>query len=234
MKKNIDIVGFTEKQRLNELEKVKAKYTKKGYTFVDYTDNGMTKSFATFEIDEANIKQSGGLFIKILFSVGIGIIILMVIRTSQDTPEKTITQKTEVIYNLSDLKKESKEILETKYYQKIDPKYIYASFLNAWKNQDYEKMVQYTTNDWIYKQKNPAQELKNIYGFKTIKSMKMLDSKQNGTEAYKLTAFVEYSYIERMEDKINNSILSAMLIKNMDGTYGVQPLSIFMNEIVLE
>lgn len=234
MKKNIDIVGFTQKQRLEELERVKEKYTKKGYTFVDYTDNGVTKSFATFEIDEANIKQGSGLFTKIFFGVIIGIIVLMMIRTSQDTSEKTVIEKPEIVYNLDDLKKEAKEILETKYYQKIDPKYIYANFLNAWKNQDYEKMVQFTTNDWRYKQKDPIQELKNIYSFKTIKSMKMLDSKQNGTEAYKLTAFVEYSYIERMEDKINNSILSAMLIKNMDGTYGVQPLSIFMNEIVLE
>lgn len=234
MKKNIDIVGFTQKQRLEELERAKEKYTKKGYTFVDYTDNGVTKSFATFEIDEANIKQGSGLFVKIFFGIIVCIVVLMIIRTSQDTSEKIVIQKPEIIYNLDDLKKEAKEILETKYYQKIDPKYIYANFLNAWKNQDYEKMVQFTTNDWRYKQKDPIQELKNIYSFKTIKSMKMLDSKQNGTETYKLTAFVEYSYIERMEDKINNSILSAMLIKNMDGTYGVQPLSIFMNEIVLE
>ena len=64
--------------------------------------------------------------------------------------------------------------------------------------------------------------------------MKMLDSKQNGTEAYKVSAFVEYSYIQNMKEKVSNSILSAMVIKNMDGTYGVQPLSVFISEIALD
>lgn len=232
MKKNIDIVGFTEKQRLDELERVKAKYEKKGYTYIDYTDNGMTKSFATFEIDEANIKKGNGLFTKIFiifFVVIVGLLIL-----SPDKPIENKPKKTEALYDLNKLKQESKEILETKYYQKIDPKYIYANFLNAWKNKDYEKMVQFTTNEWRYKQENPVQSLKDIYSFKTIKSMKMLDSKQNGTEAYKISAFVEYSYIQNMKEKVSNSILPAMVIKNMDGTYGVQPLSVFISEIALD
>ncbi|MDN5049775.1 NTF2-like N-terminal transpeptidase domain-containing protein [Aliarcobacter butzleri] len=229
MKKNIDIVGLTKKQRLEELEKAK----KEGYTSIEYTDNGITKSFTTFEIDEANIKQSSGLFTKIFLGIILTIIILIIISLS-DNKEKETQSKSQITYNLKELKDSAVYVLDTTIYQKNDPKYIYARFLNAWEDKDYEKMVQFTTNDWKYKQKDPVQELKNIYSFKTIKSMKILDSKQNGTEAYKLTAFVEYSYIEKMENKINNSILSAMLIKNIDGTYGIQPLSIFMNEIVLK
>ena len=37
-----------------------------------------------------------------------------------------------------------------------------------------------------------------------------------------------------MKEKVSNSILPAMVIKNMDGTYGVQPLSVFISEIELD
>ena len=80
MKKNIDIAGFTQKQRLDELERIKTKYEKKGYKYIDYTDNGMTKSFATFEIDEANIKQGSGIFKKIFLGIIVVIIVLIIIK----------------------------------------------------------------------------------------------------------------------------------------------------------
>ncbi|RXI27680.1 hypothetical protein [Aliarcobacter trophiarum] len=233
MKKNIDITGFTQKQRLDELEKIKTKYEKKGYTYIDYTDNGMTKSFATFEIDEANIKQGSGIFTKIFLGIII-VIIVLIIMTPSDNKEKETQSKPQITYNLKELKDNTVYILDTTIYQKNDPKYVYAKFLNAWEDKDYEKMVKLTTNEWKYKQQDPVQSLKDIYSFKTIKSMKMLDSKQNGTEAYKVSAFVEYSYIQNMKEKVSNSILPAMVIKNMDGTYSVQPLSVFISEIALD
>ena len=233
MKKNIDIAGFTQKQRLDELERIKTKYEKKGYKYIDYTDNGMTKSFATFEIDEANIKQGSGIFKKIFLGIIVVIIVLIIIAPS-DNEEKETQSKPQITYNLKELKDNAVYILDTTIYQKNDPKYVYARFLNAWEDKDYEKMVKLTTNEWKYKQQDPVQSLKDIYSFKTIKSMKMLDSKQNGTEAYKVSAFVEYSYIQNMKEKVSNSILPAMVIKNMDGTYGVQPLSVFISEITLD
>ena len=108
MRKNIDIAGFTEKQRLDELERVKAKYSKKGYTFVNYTDDGMTKSFATFEIDEANIKQGSGIFKKIFLGIIVVIIVLIIIAPS-DNEEKVVAQKPEIISNLEAQKEQTKE-----------------------------------------------------------------------------------------------------------------------------
>ena len=162
MRKNIDIAGFTEKQRLDELERVKAKYSKKGYTFVNYTDHGMTKSFATFEIDEANIKQGSGLFKKIFLGIIVVIIVLIIIAPS-DNEEKETQSKPQITYNLKELKDNAVYILDTTIYQKNDPKYVYARFLNAWEDKDYEKMVKLTTNEWKYKQQDPVQSLKDIY-----------------------------------------------------------------------
>lgn len=107
MKKNIDIVGFTEKQRLDELERVKAKYEKKGYTYIDYTDNGMTKSFATFEIDEANIKQGSGIFKKIFLGIMVVIIVLIIIAPSDN--KEQVVEKPEIISNLETQKEQIKE-----------------------------------------------------------------------------------------------------------------------------
>ena len=122
MKKNIDIVGFTQKQRLEELERAKEKYTKKGYTFVDYTDNGVTKSFATFEIDEANIKQSGGLFAKILIILFVVIVGWSIFSPSEPLENKTLREATRL--SLDELKEYSNSYAKAKevnseYYNKF-------------------------------------------------------------------------------------------------------------------
>ena len=57
MRKNIVIAGFSKEKREIELEKTKTKYSKKGYTFLDYIDNGTLKSIAIFEVDESIIKK---------------------------------------------------------------------------------------------------------------------------------------------------------------------------------
>jgi len=50
MKKNISVSGLTKNQRLKELEKIKTKYQKKGYVFIEYIDNGITKSIAILSL----------------------------------------------------------------------------------------------------------------------------------------------------------------------------------------
>lgn len=57
MKKAIAIGGFTKEQREKELEDKKQKYSKKGYEFIEYIDNGTLKSVAVFEVDEAYLKK---------------------------------------------------------------------------------------------------------------------------------------------------------------------------------
>lgn len=57
MKKNIVIGGFSKEQREKELEKIKEKFSKKGYEFIEYIDNGALKSVAVFEVDELIIRK---------------------------------------------------------------------------------------------------------------------------------------------------------------------------------
>ncbi|RXK12074.1 hypothetical protein CP965_09845 [Halarcobacter mediterraneus] len=57
MKKQIVIGGFSKEQREKELRKVKKKYLKRGYKFINYVDNGTLKSFAIFEVEDSIIKK---------------------------------------------------------------------------------------------------------------------------------------------------------------------------------
>ncbi|NVJ54668.1 MAG: hypothetical protein HWD90_13345 [Campylobacteraceae bacterium] len=57
MKKQIVVGGFSKEQREKELEKIRAKYSKKGYTFIHYIDNGALKSVAIFEVDEEKVRK---------------------------------------------------------------------------------------------------------------------------------------------------------------------------------
>lgn len=57
MQKEIVVGGFTKEQREKELVKVKEKYSKKGYKFLEYIDNGTLKSVAIFDVDENLIRK---------------------------------------------------------------------------------------------------------------------------------------------------------------------------------
>jgi len=57
VKKNIVVGGMSKSQREKELEKIKSKYSKKGYSFINYIDNGTLKSVAVFEVDESVLRK---------------------------------------------------------------------------------------------------------------------------------------------------------------------------------
>lgn len=57
MKKKIVVGGFSKEQREKELEKIRTKYSKKGYEFINYIDNGALKSIAIFEVDEEKVRK---------------------------------------------------------------------------------------------------------------------------------------------------------------------------------
>lgn len=57
MRKEIVVGGFTKEQREKNLEKIKEKYSKKEYQFLEYIDNGTLKSVAVFEVDEIALKK---------------------------------------------------------------------------------------------------------------------------------------------------------------------------------
>ncbi len=57
MQKEIVVGGFTKEQREQNLEKIKTKFTKRGYKFLKYIDNGTLKSVAVFEVDEKILRK---------------------------------------------------------------------------------------------------------------------------------------------------------------------------------
>lgn len=75
-KKPIVVGGFSEEQRKKELEKVKKKYEKKGYKFLEYIDNGTLKSTAIFEVDESILKKEKS---QQLIVIGIGFMVIAAI-----------------------------------------------------------------------------------------------------------------------------------------------------------
>lgn len=76
MKKAFIVGGFTQKQREKELEKVKDKYSKKGYKFIEYIENGAMKSTAMFEVDASIIKKERS---KQLIVIGLGFLLIAAI-----------------------------------------------------------------------------------------------------------------------------------------------------------
>lgn len=83
-KKTIQVSGLTKNQREKALEKIKAKYEKKGYIFLEYIDDGMTKSTAIFNVEESLLKKEK---ISKILKIGIVVIILiMIVLMSSDNP----------------------------------------------------------------------------------------------------------------------------------------------------
>lgn len=75
-KRNIVVGGFSKEQRQKELEKVKTKYSKKGYKFLNYIENGALKSVAVFEVDQTIIRKERA---QQLIVVGLGFLLISAI-----------------------------------------------------------------------------------------------------------------------------------------------------------
>ena len=75
-KRNIVVGGFSKEQRQKELEKVKTKYSKQGYKFLNYIENGALKSVAVFEVDQTIIRKERS---QQLIVVGLGFLLISAI-----------------------------------------------------------------------------------------------------------------------------------------------------------
>ena len=82
MQKNIVVGGFNKEQREKNLQKIKEKYSKKGYKFLDYVDNGTLKSIAIFEVDENILRKEKSRNIFILSGIFFLISIYLFINAS--------------------------------------------------------------------------------------------------------------------------------------------------------
>jgi len=112
-------------------------------------------------------------------------------------------------------------------YLKDSPQYVFASFINAWASQDFEKMAKYTQLRWKSREKEPVKYLKNNYDFKHLKTAEITDVKQSGTAAYKITAHLTYT--TPFNDKTDDVYITGMVIKEND-TWGVNPISTLREE----
>jgi len=77
VKKNIVIGGLSKSQREKELGKIKTKYSKKGYKFINYVDNGTLKSVAVFDVDDNILRKEKSQ--KLLLASGFFMLIALIL-----------------------------------------------------------------------------------------------------------------------------------------------------------
>ncbi|XOB61212.1 hypothetical protein ACMC56_11420 [Campylobacterota bacterium DY0563] len=82
MKKTIVVGGFSKEQRLKELEKVKTKYEKKGYKFLEFIENGAMKSVAVFEVEKAIVRKEQSRNLILLGVLFLGFAVILYIKAS--------------------------------------------------------------------------------------------------------------------------------------------------------
>ncbi|WP_419782375.1 hypothetical protein [Malaciobacter marinus] len=102
IKKTVPVSGFSKEQRKKELEKVKVKYEKKGYKFIEFFENGIAKSVAIFEVNEAIAKKEKS---KNLIIIGVFFLIIASILYFKAEDTKTISINKDLkTFNVSDYK----------------------------------------------------------------------------------------------------------------------------------
>jgi hypothetical protein len=169
MKKNISVSGLTKNQRLKELEKIKTKYQKKGYIFIEYIDNGMTKSIAIFEISEENLKKNKSTLLKksVIFFMVLAAIIYFSINSNDYNNNTTLNEaKNAPLFSLEKiakdyvLEKKLDESYNKKFYDCLgemiwdkDESFTVGKMLD-WCYDDYKlsenhKMKQYYNTAWL-------------------------------------------------------------------------------------
>ncbi len=160
-KKTISVSGFTKDQRAKDLERIKKKYEKKGYVFIEYIDDGITKSTAIFEVDEAILKKDKLTKIILAAIIVFGIIYLSV--TSSDIKDD-YTVKEAKLLSLDKIK-----VLSTNFVKNnnLNPEYN-QKFYNClgqmiWGKDDSLKTS--TLLDWCYSDylNTPNNTMKQYY-----------------------------------------------------------------------
>lgn len=104
-----------------------------------------------------------------------------------------------------------------------------AEYINAWKNQDWQKMVNFSQKTWVSGESDPAATLEAWYDFKTLKGFEIKDTKTI-SETTKDVTFVVY--YEAITNQIDKKQITARVIKetaaytpSSQGQWGVNPTS---------
>jgi hypothetical protein len=163
--KKINVAGFTKDLRLEELEKIKTKYSKKGYNFIDYSDDGITKSFATFEVDDKTLARDN------LKKVAIWAVVIIIIGiwAMPDSPTydnyKDTTLKDAKRLKLTQLKDISSSYVESKEIPSSYNQKFYDCLGNLIYDKDetftIEKMLGWCYEDYTLSSNNQMKEYYN-------------------------------------------------------------------------
>lgn len=126
------------------------------------------------------------------------------------------------------IKPENYPMIDSNSYSSNTPERAFAEYLNSWKNQDWNNMVNYTQITWRNSDKNPSKLLKNQYDFKTLLGAEIKDKKVNSDVSTDITAIVYY----RFGNNVSAKTITARIIKettsgelSTDGQWGVNPIS---------
>lgn len=149
-KKTISVSGFTKDQRAKDLERIKKKYKKKGYVFIEYIDDGITKSTAIFEVDEAILKKDKLTKIVAAVIIVVGLIYLSVSSSNSSSNIKAdYTVKEAKLLSLNKIKVLSTNFVKT---NNLNPEYN-QKFYNCLGQMIWEKDDNLKTSkllDWCY------------------------------------------------------------------------------------
>ena len=204
MKKNIQVSGFTKAQRLKDLEKIKTKYLKKDYKFIEYIDDGITKSIAIFEVDEKIIKKEKNKKITIAV-VSLLIIVFFIFSTTKETNFLEKTNKEAQSLSLQRLENISKDYVQSKQISESYGK----SFYNCLGQLIWEKDEKLTINkmlDWCYidYEKADNHQMKQYYNTaKLMKDISPWDGSYKPFEDYIKTIMTNSNSYEHENTKIN-------------------------------
>jgi len=113
-----------------------------------------------------------------------------------------------------------------------------AGYILAWKDQDWERMVEFTQLTWRENEKDPVEALEAQYDLKTLKGFEIIDSEKISEVTTDITFVVWY---ELFTNQIDKKQIVARVIKESvpytpdeQGQWGVNPISALREETLAE
>lgn len=114
------------------------------------------------------------------------------------------------------------------------PERVLAEYILAWKNQNWNEMVNFSQKTWKDKESDPTGLLEAWYDFKTLKGFEIKNVKKISDVTSDITFIVNY---EAFTNQISKKQITARIIKetapytpSVDGKWGVNPVSMLRED----
>lgn len=116
------------------------------------------------------------------------------------------------------------------------PEMVFAEYLVAWKNKDWNRMLQCTRLSWRNRQKEPVEVIKLYYGLKALLGAKIIDTDNASNVSVDITAGIYYKQVIGSK-AVQEKSITARLIResavgqpSQDGEWRIDPLSTLKEE----